>query len=60
MALLYCQICRKQYPDTFLWYICDTCGFRVCPICMSSGRQQGPYGSGSKCGQCFQGRLKRL
>lgn len=58
MAPLFCMVCRKPFDESFLWYVCDHCGYRVCPHCMGSGKQQGPYGSGIKCGQCFPGKLR--
>jgi len=34
MALIPCQCCGQQLPADWNWYICDTCGYRVCPSCL--------------------------
>lgn len=51
-----CQCCGQQYPQDWRWYVCDTCGYRICPSCL--GRHSGPYGSGFKCSQCAFGHMK--
>lgn len=51
-----CQCCGQQYPQDWHWYVCDTCGYRICPSCL--GRHKGPYGSGFKCSQCAFGHMK--
>ena len=51
-----CQCCGKQYPQEWSWYVCDTCGYRVCSFCL--GVHKGPYGSGFKCSQCAFGHMK--
>lgn len=56
MELIVCPICRRQYPDNFLWYVCPNCANRCCPSCLN--KQKGPYGIGFKCGQCFHGMMK--
>ena len=30
-----CQHCGKMLPQNWRWFICNTCGFRVCPHCLS-------------------------
>ena len=52
-----CQCCGKQLPQDWTWYVCDTCGYRVCPSCLGSHR--GPYGSGFKCSQCAFGHMHK-
>ncbi len=53
-----CQNCRKQYPTTWHWYVCDKCGFRVCQACL--GTHKGPQSGGSfKCSQCSFGRMEQ-
>ena len=56
MGLVRCQCCGKEYPTFFPWYICDTCGFRVCTNCLSKHR--GPHGFGFKCSQCTTGQMQ--
>ena len=56
-ALIPCMLCRRQYSTTFSWYVCDKCGYLVCPGCIQS--HKGPYGGGTKCSQCAWGYLKR-
>ena len=52
-----CMYCGTQYPDTWIWYVCDTCGFRICPSCI--GKHEGPWGNHSnKCSQCSMGMLR--
>ena len=58
MAPIICPVCRQQWESSFKWYVCDCCGNRVCPHCMQSGRQKGPYGVGFKCGQFIKGWMK--
>ena len=53
-----CQCCGKQYPQEWSWYVCDTCGYRICSHCLGSHR--GPYGAGYKCSQCAWGHMKRI
>ena len=55
--LLRCQCCGKEYPRGFNWYVCNNCGFRICPFCLS--KHQGRYSNGGfKCSQCFPGQMK--
>ncbi len=51
-----CQCCGKQLPQSWTWYVCNTCGYRVCPSCL--GVHKGSYGSGFKCSQCAFGQMK--
>jgi hypothetical protein len=51
-----CQCCGRQLPDTWQWFECDRCHFRVCPWCLST--HQGQYSQGGyKCSRCAFGRL---
>lgn len=51
-----CQNCGKQLPQNWNWYVCNKCGFRVCPYCLSEHR--GQYGSGYKCSRCAFGQMQ--
>lgn len=56
MTPIPCQLCNAFFPAAqWTWWVCNVCGFRVCPPCL--GKQKGPYGSGHKCGRCPHGRL---
>ncbi len=56
--LIPCHHCGKELPTDWRWYVCDKCGFRVCPSCV--GRHDGPYSSGGfKCSQCAFGRMEQ-
>jgi len=62
--LIPCQCCGKNYSDTFTWYICDKCNFRVCPACLHKHTGRYAKTGGSKCSQCafgylHQGKIKR-
>lgn len=53
-----CQCCGKEYPLSWSWYICDKCGYRICPNCLS--KHFGKYSSGGyKCSQCAFGKMKK-
>lgn len=52
-----CQCCGKMYLDTWHWYVCDKCGYRVCPSCLSSHSGEYSFG-GFKCSQCAFGVMK--
>ena len=56
--LIPCQCCGKQLPKDYRsWFVCNQCGYRVCPSCLP--RHRGPYGSGGyKCSQCAHGQMK--
>lgn len=53
-----CHCCGKQYPVQWMWFICDSCGYRVCASCL--GKHHGPYNpnGGHKCSQCMSGMLR--
>lgn len=56
--LIPCQHCGKVLPTNWSWFICDKCGFRVCPSCLS--KHKGQYSSGGfKCSQCAFGQMKQ-
>lgn len=54
-----CQKCGHQYVEDWTWYICDTCGYRICMNCFGShsGPGNGYNVGGSKCSQCQTGWL---
>jgi len=44
-------------PKDWNWYVCNQCGFRVCPHCQ--GKHTGPHSTGGfKCSQCPTGYLE--
>lgn len=53
-----CHWCGKQYPVEWMWYVCDSCGYRVCASCL--GKHRGRYNTsgGTKCSQCMSGTLR--
>jgi hypothetical protein len=51
-----CQCCGKEYTNTWSWFVCDKCNYRVCMPCLT--RHKGKYGSGYKCSQCMMGWMK--
>ena len=53
-----CMCCGTTYTDTWLWWVCDTCGYRICMSCYT--KHSGPYArnGGGKCSQCMMGQLK--
>lgn len=52
-----CQCCGKQLPIKWNWFVCDKCGYRVCPSCLP--RHKGRYSNGGfKCSQCAHGQMK--
>lgn len=56
MAWIPCQCCGQEFgTGVSLWYVCDTCGYRVCMNCLS--KHTGPYGVGFKCSQCAHGQM---
>ena len=56
--LIPCQYCGKELPTSWSWYVCDKCGFRVCPFCLS--RHIGRYSSGGyKCSRCAFGIMRQ-
>lgn len=54
-----CQKCGQQYADTWDWFICDKCGYRICTSCFGShsGPGNGHNLGGYKCSQCQTGML---
>ena len=54
-----CQKCGQQYTQDWTWYVCDTCGYRICMNCFGShsGPGNGYNSGGSKCSQCQTGWL---
>ena len=44
-----CMCCGKEFDQSWSWWICDTCGYRVCPSCMNS----------FKCPKCSFGHFQR-
>ena len=56
--LIPCQHCGKELPTNWSWFICDKCGFRVCPSCLC--KHKGQYSSGGfMCSQCAFGQMKQ-
>jgi hypothetical protein len=54
--LIPCQCCGQMLPAYWNWFVCDKCGYRICPSCLS--KHKGPYGSGGfKCSQCAFGQM---
>lgn len=54
-----CQKCGQQYTEDWSWYVCDTCGYRICTSCFGShsGSGNGYNVGGNKCSQCQTGWL---
>ncbi|MBQ0113465.1 MAG: hypothetical protein KBT03_10070 [Bacteroidales bacterium] len=54
-----CQCCGKQTPIQWMWFVCDSCGYRICASCL--GKHYGPYNpnGGIKCSQCMNGYLRQ-
>lgn len=53
-----CQCCGNQLPPNWLWWVCNKCGFRVCPHCL--GSHKGQYSNGGfKCSQCAFGQMEK-
>ena len=44
-----CMCCGRELPDNWSWWVCDKCGYRVCPSCFPS----------YKCPKCTWGWMKR-
>ena len=59
ISFIPCQCCGKVYPSDYNWFVCDTCGYRICPFCIHthSGRYSIGRG-GNKCSQCQNGWLR--
>ena len=49
-----CQNCGDRYDQSWGWWVCDTCGYRICPSCLNK--------IGFRCPQCTFGhfKMKRL
>ena len=58
MSIFLCPNCGRQWDSAAPWWVCDCCAWKVCPVCMSQGKQRGPYGVGTKCGQCPKGMMR--
>jgi hypothetical protein len=56
MPWIPCQCCGKQLPEEWRWYVCNRCGFRICPMCID--RHQGQHGRGFKCSRCQFGWME--
>ena len=53
-----CHCCGKQYPVEWMWYVCDSCGYRVCGACLAKHRGMYNNSGGTKCSQCISGTLR--
>ena len=54
-----CQSCGRMLPDTWRWFKCDKCGFRICTYCLD--QHEGQYGHGGyKCSRCPYGQLHQV
>lgn len=55
-----CMCCHEQHLDeNWDWYVCDHCGYRICPNCLP--KHSGPWNEtngGQKCSQCQKGWLR--
>jgi hypothetical protein len=58
MPWIPCQNCRKMLPDTWRWFVCNACGFRICQWCLD--RHEGRYGRGYKCSRCQFGWMEAV
>ena len=58
-AFIPCQKCGQQYTQSWNWYVCDKCGYRICMSCFGShsGSGNGHNSGGYKCSQCQTGWL---
>jgi hypothetical protein len=50
--------CGTEYTNTWMWYVCDKCGFRICMSCYMSHSGRYAANGGGKCSQCMLGWLK--
>jgi hypothetical protein len=56
-VLIPCQCCGRNLPKDYSWFVCNECGFRVCPHCQ--GKHTGSYSNGGyKCSRCAFGMLE--
>ena len=44
-----CMNCGREFDQSWSWWVCDTCGYRICPSCFTS----------FKCPKCTWGHMKR-
>ena len=58
MQYIPCQNCGRTLPNTWKWFVCDKCNFRVCNLCLD--QHQGQYGRGFKCSRCPYGQLHQV
>ena len=58
MQYIPCQNCGRRLPETWRWFVCTGCGFRICIYCLD--RHQGQYGRGYKCSRCPYGQLHQI
>lgn len=57
MSWIPCQHCGNELPVDWNWFVCDKCGFRVCPSCLD--KHSGRYSTGGfKCSKCIIGVLR--
>lgn len=56
--LIRCMCCGRELPSNWGWYVCDACGYRICPNCLNKHR--GPFGVGFKCSQCRFGQMRSV
>lgn len=57
ISLIPCHCCGREFPSNLTWYVCDKCGYRICPFCLT--RHKGRYGAGLKCSQCAFGLMRK-
>lgn len=53
-----CFCCGGQFPVRWMWYVCDSCGYRVCPSCFTKHKGYYNPSGGGKCSQCVNGILR--
>lgn len=53
-----CMNCQRTLPNTWKWFRCNKCGFRVCNLCLD--RHNGQYGKGYKCSRCPYGQMQQV
>ena len=51
-----CQCCGQRYDQSWPWWTCDTCGYRICPSWLQS-MQLGTFQT-KKIDLCIQRDLK--
>ena len=40
MQYIPCQNCGRRLPETWRWFICNGCGFRICNYCLDRHHEQ--------------------